>query len=276
MNGLETTNRFLRPIDVRATPRNRRRVQARRLLIFLTNLVLVTVLLAGAGWVYQRTQQDSRFAIRTIETVGLDHASKAAVERVTRSYQGANLFRLDIKRLQAELSGISWVEGAAIEKKLPDALRIQIFERVPVAIWRGPKGERYIDRHGAIFAVLSPRIDNARLPVITHSTPDQARRCVSFLQSLDAGEDGLLARIETIRPADGSGWIVQDRRLETAVIVNEQNARGKWTLLDRIAAVEGLDHAGIEYADLRFEGQIVLKAIHQERLGGEVDHAQDR
>ncbi|HUO84641.1 MAG TPA: FtsQ-type POTRA domain-containing protein [Thermoanaerobaculia bacterium] len=273
MSGGESTGRFMRPIDVRAVPRSRRRVQARRLLLFLANLALVLALGIGGVWVFQRTRQDERFAIRSIETVGAQHASRSSIDEVLVPYRGANLFRLDIHRLQQDLASVAWVERAAIQKQLPGSLRVEIFERKPLAIVEGSGDSRYIDAAGVIFAGVSPRIDNLTLPRIIDATDVQAKDAVKFLAAMQESSPALFSRIVTLAPADGWGWEIADRTLGTRVLIDGATS-AKWPLLDQVIAAERFTEGAIDYADLRFSRQIVV--MPRERVnGGELKHAQN-
>ena len=131
-----TASRFLRPADVARLRRNQRRIQAQWLLIVLRNTGLAAAVVIGCAWAWRHTQSNERFAVRTIEVAGVVHADRAALARITRQYEGLNLFRIDIARVQRDLGGIGWVQRIDIEKKLPDTLRIKITERTPVALVR--------------------------------------------------------------------------------------------------------------------------------------------
>lgn len=277
MTSLETTGRFMRPIDVRSTSRNRRRVQARRLLLFLANLTLIATLAAGAGWAYQRTQRDARFAVKSIETTGLRYASRQQVEGIAGPYVGSNLFQLDIHRLQQELGSVPWIERAALEKKLPDTLRVEVFERVPAAIVELRGERRYIDEHGVIFAPLESDIDNDSLPRIRRASAREAAQCVEFLRELETEDPVLFGRIRAVEPAGGeSGFRLALWHSPMTLSVDPATVTRKWRLLDRILAAEGLSGSDIEYADLRFNGQIVIKKMAREQSGGEAEHGKDR
>jgi len=259
VSAFETTGRFMRPIDVSTARRSRRRVQIRRLLVIFANVVLAIAIAAGATWLWQRAHRDERFAIRTIDVSGRNHADAAAVRGIVGRYQGANLFQLDIAALQAKLEAIPWVEKAAIEKGLPDTLRIEIVERVPAALVEIDGTPRYIDANGVIFAPFDAKIGGADLPMIEGADRGEAAECVRFLGTLRLEAPDLFARVVSIRPERSSGWVVEDRSLHAPLSLPAEGAVAKWRLLDRIAAAEGLDGTSLEYADLRFRRQIVVK-----------------
>src|SRR5207248_8843834 len=142
--------RFFRPSDTTRVRRNLRVIQMQRVWIVLRNALFVAMVAAGAFWAYRQTQSDARFAVRNIEIAGAVHTQRAAIEAVTRRYIGLNLFHIDIARVQSDLHSLAWIQRIAIEKKVPDTLRINVVERVPVALAMHNGTLQYVDASGAV------------------------------------------------------------------------------------------------------------------------------
>ena len=259
MSAFETGHRFLRPTDLGRTRRNHRQLQAQRLLMVAANALLVGVLALGSFWLYHRTQQDSRFAIKAVEISGATHTAASGVERIAAAYKGRNLFRLDIASVQKDFLTLPWVERIQIEKKLPDTLAIRIIERVPVALVVRDGTPQYVDSRGRIFADLSPAAGNDELPLITSADGDVVRRSVDFLEKIRTSDPQLYSRISEIVALEAGGFRLFDRALATYVFISDLDSFEKWRSLYRVAAVEGYLPGSIEYADLRFSDRIVLK-----------------
>ncbi|MGK2859415.1 MAG: cell division protein FtsQ/DivIB [Thermoanaerobaculia bacterium] len=260
MRTFETSSdRFFRPSDPQATRRNYRRVQAHRILAIATNVVVVFVVAAIGYWLWQRTQSDSRFAIRNIETVGAQHTSRAALDAVTKPYVGRNLFRLDIEELRRGLTALPWVSEVAIEKELPGRLTIHLVERVPVAIVSTGGALRYADAKGVVFAEVRPEFGNRELPLVVADTRAGVEGCVTFLESLRTESPELYARVSEVRPEEGETYRIFDRELRAPVLVDPADAATKWASLCAIADAEGYGPGTLEYADLRFANRVVVK-----------------
>lgn len=248
--------RFMRPIDPTATRRNRHRIRAARVLMFLTNLVFFTALVAGGYWLLDRIQEDARFAIREIEVVGLGGERHAEAMEILESWKGANLFRLDMDRVRDELAGVEWIDEVSVEKALPDRMRVEIVERVPEALVLRDGILRFIDDEGVAFGLA---VEGERsYPRIEQASVREARRCVEFLERLEVSDPALHSRIESIRPAGTGGWEVFDRDLGTKVRLGEDDVVSKWRTLYGIVAAERVAPGIIQYADLRFDDQIVI------------------
>jgi len=257
----ESTDRFLRPTDVDRVRRNYRSIQVQRLIAMLRNLVLLLAAATAVMMLYRRTQSDARFAVRQLEIVGAQHTTRADLDRVSRQYVGTNLFHLDIARLRHDLASLAWVSRVEIEKKLPDTLRVQVVERTPVALAQDRDRLAYVDDRGAAFAELSPAAGDSDLPLIVNASTDDLRRCVDILRQLRMGDPEIYGRISEVRPIPPRGFAFFDRQLQAFVYANEEDLASKWRDLYAIIAAEHFAARDIAYADLRFDGRIVIKPL---------------
>jgi cell division protein FtsQ len=284
----ESSQRFLRPHDVGRVRRNQRRIQVQRLLGALGHIAVVATVVTIAAWLYLRAQSDVRFALKKIDVAGAVQTPRAAIDEVTKSYAGTNLFRLDITRLQESLQRLPWVSRVEIEKNLPDTLHIRVVERVPVALLQmessqtpaisdqrpanselrsatsdpRPATLRYVDERGVAFAQLSSTVGDRDLPVICDASGAELVRAVTLLRTLRAGDPQLFSRISEVRPVAPRGFVLFDRELGAEVFANEDDLSAKWRDFYAVARAENLGPHSIEYADLRFGDRIVIKPVH--------------
>ncbi|HUP66207.1 MAG TPA: FtsQ-type POTRA domain-containing protein [Thermoanaerobaculia bacterium] len=252
-----SSERFFRPIEL-GSPRNYRKLQTRRLLIGAANALLVAALMLGAFWMWRSTLENARFAIRGIEVSGLVHAPRGDVERIVETYRGRNLFRLDLESVRAAVRALPWVESVAVEKRLPGTLTIQITERTPAALVVSEEGLRYVDRHGVVFAPLSPQVGNPDLPLISDTDPAHIAETTKFLLRMQTEHPELYSRIAQVSARPPGGYSVWDRELGTVIRVGDEPAES-WAALYEIARAEGIGRGGLEYADLRFRERVVLR-----------------
>src|SRR5205807_560163 len=104
----DTTERFFRPADVAALRRNQRRIQIQRLILIGSRVAVVAAVIVAGAWTWRRTQSDARFALKSVDVTGAVHTPRAAVDAVVHTYVGANLFQLDIARVQNDLGKLGW------------------------------------------------------------------------------------------------------------------------------------------------------------------------
>ena len=251
--------RFLRPADVARLRRNQRRIQAQRIFVIVFNGLVVAGVVLGSMWLWRRTQSSSRFAVRAIEVAGAVHTPRAALDAVTRQYAGANLFRIDIARVQHDLGSLAWVRRVAIEKKLPGTLRITVVERTPVALVRHGNSIDYVDAQGVDFAALAASVGDSDLPLIDNARGGELARSVAFLTALRARDSRVWSRISELRPIAPNGFALFDRDLDAVIYVNADDVSNKVRNLYAVARAEQLGRGAIDYADLRFSDRIVIK-----------------
>ncbi len=254
-----TSSRFLRPTDVARLRRNQRQIQFQRVLAILRNVTAALVLVALGAWAWRHTQSNARFAVRAVDVIGARHTPSAELQRITDSYVGANLFKIDIASVRQELRGLPWVSRIEIEKRLPDTLRITIVERVPAALLQTSRGIEYVDDEGFPFAALSPVVGDPDLPLIVDAAGPELVRCVEMLRSLRKQDPVLYSRVSEVRPIAPRGFALFDRELAATVYVNAEDLVAKWRDLYSIAAAESYSRSSIDYADLRFSDRIVVR-----------------
>ncbi|HJT18335.1 MAG TPA: FtsQ-type POTRA domain-containing protein [Thermoanaerobaculia bacterium] len=256
-----TEPRFFRPSDSGKTRRNYRSIQVQRLLSVFRTLVVMLVVAAGLTMLYRRTQSDSRFAIRHVEIGGAQHTSRADLDSLIARYAGTNVFHLDIARLRHEVSSLPWVSRVEIEKKLPDTLRIVIVERTPVALASVNGNVVYVDDRGTAFAQLTPAAGDPDLPLISGATGNDLARCVALLRVLHSADADLYSRVSEVTPLPPSGFAIFDRQLRARIYANESDLPSKWRDFYSIAAAEHFAPGEVAYADLRFDGRVVVKPL---------------
>jgi len=257
-----TSPRFFRPADVARIRRNQRRIQFQRIASIGGKAVVVLGIVAGSLLTYRHTQGDARFAVKTIEITSTTHTPRTAIDAITRQYLGANLFRIDIARLQVDLRRLGWVKRIEAEKKLPDTLRIRIVERAPVALVAAGGRITYVDENGVPFAELAPSIGDGDLPLITSASGAELERSVALLNDLRTRDPQLYSRISEVKPVAPNSFALFDRELGAFVYSDEGDLSARWRDLYALMRAEHLGKHDIEYADLRFAGRIVVKPVH--------------
>jgi cell division protein FtsQ len=261
-----TSPRFFRPADVARLRRNQRRIQLQRFFSVAGKVIVGGGIVIGLLLAYRHTQGDARFAVKAIEIAGATHTPRAAIDAVTNQYVGANLFRIDIARLQADLRRLGWVKRIEAEKKLPDTLRIRIVEREAVALAAAGDRMTYVDEDGVAFAELSPSVGDTDLPLITNASAAELARCVALVRELRTSDPQIYSRISEVKPVAPNGFALFDRELGAFVYADEGDLSAKWRDLYAVARAERLGMHDIEYADLRFAGRIVVKPVHAPAL----------
>jgi len=134
--------------------------------------VLVPVIVAGLcvlAWVglgfigEQLFSKSDRFRIVDLDIKGGEVITPELIREYTQIHEGMNLFGFDGEKIRGDfLRRAPNVKSLEISRHLPDALRIAVIERVPLARM-GTRGHLVADREGVVFGLHSR---SSGLPVI--------------------------------------------------------------------------------------------------------------
>ncbi|HEY2944894.1 MAG TPA: FtsQ-type POTRA domain-containing protein, partial [Vicinamibacteria bacterium] len=122
------------------------------------------VVLAGTLWVsYSRVMASERLRVGNVEVRGSHFLSEGEVRELLGPAVGENILGLDIEALKARLRSSPWVAEAMVTRTLPDMLRVEIRERVPLAL--AELDRLYLmDGDGSLIELYGPRTSGFDLP----------------------------------------------------------------------------------------------------------------
>ncbi|MBI2786186.1 MAG: FtsQ-type POTRA domain-containing protein [Legionella longbeachae] len=101
----------------------------------LSVLSLSAIFLAcRIGYYYMSDAE--RFPITTIKiAANYEHVTHKELESVLSKYVRSSFFTISIHALRDELNALNWIDTAIVDRVWPDALKIKLVEKKPVAIW---------------------------------------------------------------------------------------------------------------------------------------------
>lgn len=121
--------------------------------------VFLLLVISLSGWLlYQRLTQDAFLPLKRIVLLRpLVYADSASLVGKVESFGRRDLLQIDVSQLAAELRKLDWVKSVNVTKEWPDALRIDVQERVPILRW----GERhFLDNEASVFSLpASPALE---------------------------------------------------------------------------------------------------------------------
>lgn len=142
------------PLDP-ATERSRRRFarrQWRRRWLTWKPVAAVLGLLALVGGGTWLLLFSSTLAVQGVEVTGAETISAAEVREVAAVPDGEPLATVDLEAVRARVEALAEVAGAEVSRQWPDAVRVQVEERVPVAVVDLGGTLRAMDADGVVFA----------------------------------------------------------------------------------------------------------------------------
>jgi cell division protein FtsQ len=251
---------FLRPKERMKARRARRGPLGRAVL--LLRLLAVALVTVAAGWAgYAKTMASERLRVGRVEVRGMRFLSEGEVKELLGPAMGENILTLDIEALKARVRSSPWVADAAVGRALPDTLKVDITERVPLAL---AEVERLylMDKDGGLIDLYGPRTASFDLPIVrglmgvdAEARRDRAQRAGALLDDLA----DLAAEVSEVFVLPSGDLRVVLRGAGEVLLLGEPPYRRRlatFLSLRKDLAERGAD---AEYFDLRFRGRIYAK-----------------
>jgi cell division protein FtsQ len=251
---------FLRP-ERRTRARRQRRGWAWRALVAV-QLVGAALAAFAAVWAgYARVLASERLRVVKVEVRGNRFLSEGEVRELLGPAVGGNILSIDIHALKSALRASPWVADATVARTLPDTLRIDIRERVPLAL--AEVDRLYLmDGDGTLIDIYGPRTAGFDLPIVRglkDAEPEERRlragRAGALLDDLGdlAGEVSEVA-------VDGEGELrVSLRGAGEILRLGPPPWRSRFVTFLSLREELRRRCPRAEYFDLRFKGRIYAK-----------------
>ncbi|SUO97232.1 cell division protein FtsQ/DivIB [Suttonella ornithocola] len=120
--------------------KRQQRSLAKQLLASIGEAVLALLLLSAillAGWMtYKRLTQNAFFPLkRVVLERPLIYADPLTITDTVRSYGRADMLHIDVQALATQIDQMDWVKSVIVSKQWPDAIKVNVQERVPILRW---------------------------------------------------------------------------------------------------------------------------------------------
>jgi len=246
-------------------------------------------MLAGAAiavllFVRSYLLRDEHFILmgpKSIQMEGNLHVTRAQMLSVFGGDVERSIFEMPLAERRADLEQLPWVGHATVMRLLPNTVRIQIVERIPVAFVREGTKIELVDAHGVLLD-MSSGADGAGRPAEKYSFPvlmgigmddplsTRAARMklyMSFISALDAGRDKIsekLSEVDLSDPEDvkalipdpsGAGGRAQD----VLVHFGSEKFLERYQKYEEHLAEWRSQYPKLASADMRYDGQVVLE-----------------
>ena len=196
----------------------------------------------------------SGLALSDVHITGRNYTAIKDIKQAINAAYGTPLLALSLEEIQHNLSQLGWVKSVRVSRHFPDALKIDLSERRPLALLQTTGGHRLIDEAGhMIFGAKASAFSH--LPVVSgEGAAEQAKLIIEALRT----EPDLYADVWAIQRISDRRWDVH-LRSGMAIRLPEKDAALAWSklaILDRDTKIMKRDLATI---DLRVSGQLIVE-----------------
>lgn len=241
--------------------------RARRLLPNVAAMVAVLAVLLAAGSALRGQRVEGFFGgardllagwldlrVRHVLVEGQANTPERLLRAALGVSPGDSLLGFSVADARARVQTLSWVQNAAVERRLPDTIVVHLSERAPFAIWQNQRKFTLIDRHG------NPVTDQdvsafANLPlVVGPDAPAHAAEMLELLGQFPA----VLSHIAAIARIGERRWNLQLNNT-TVVMLPEAHEREALARLAELQASQSLLDRPLAVVDLRLPDKMVIR-----------------
>ena len=244
---------------------------ATRLTWAAIGLTLIFVLGIGASFLYHYGERSWRFRVESsddIEISGLQNVTRSQVMEVMGGDIGRNIFFVPLSQRQSQLQLIPWVQSASVMRFVPNRLKVDIYERTPVAFARIGSRVVLVDAGGTLMELPLGGKKKYSFPVILGMSSGEplstraARMKIynDLVSQLDAGGAHYSQELSEVDLSDPEDVKVQANNPDGEVLVH----LGSSNYLDRykvyVAHIQDWRQQfdRVDSVDLRYDRQIIV------------------
>ena len=194
------------------------------------------------------------FRIDEVTLEGRHNESSAHIMQAIDITRGTPLLNIDLASIRARLEALPWIRVASVERDFPDALRIRIIERRPLALWQHMNKLVLVDDDGIV--ITSQKLE--RFPNLLVLVGKDAPVHATSLLNLLAREPELKQRVNAAVRVGDRRWNI---RMDNGVYVRlpETEALAAWRRFARLERQHELLKQDLLSIDLRVPDQLIVR-----------------
>ena len=201
------------------------------------------------------------FSVQDVTVTGRSHADARALLAALGATRGDPIFAVDTEAARQRIEHVDWVKSATVTRLLPHAIRIDIVERRPFAVWQRGGELSVVDKDG--MPITDENVQAyANLPfVVGFGGAHEAQDILGLMQS----QPQLLARVRAFVRVGDRRW---NLRLENGVDVKLPEVGVEKALADLVALDQTYKilSRDIESVDMRLPDRVTV-ALTAEAAG---------
>lgn len=178
--------------------------------LFLSVCLLICLSVLGYLGI-QSVTASKFFSVKNVDVRGTDRAAKDDIARIAaNAAEKTGVWNADLDEMKAKIERQPFVKTASISRVLPNGLRVNIIERIPIAVVKLSSSTMLIDNEANLLAPANKQEES--LPV-TLTGWDESKTEKAVKENLERvklyqkmltewREGGLISRVQSVNLAD--------------------------------------------------------------------------
>lgn len=194
------------------------------------------------------------FTVNRIEIVGASPKVAKLIRQRLQISEGDSILKQTCGEIHERVMQVSWVKSATVQKNLPNILKINVAEAVPIAVYQHNSKSMLIDIDGVFIEEVSAK--PAKIPII--SGPNANKKASEILSTLIKLKD-IYSRLDELSFIRGRRWDITVSGIKVKLPENDlDSALG---LLTKLLKDGRINKSTVNYIDLRVPGDVVLNGL---------------
>jgi cell division protein FtsQ len=243
----------------------------RRVLVYAVIVVAAATAIVQAGRFLLYAPQMLLLKPEQIEVNDNRIVSREAVLQQFMRDRGRSVLRIPLDERRGALEEIPWVESATVQRILPNRIRVELTERIPIAFLRNGTELALIDVHGVILD--RAKSEDLQFPIVTGlseniSREERGKRMQTyqeFIKNIDlvrSGSSDRVSEVDLANPKDLRAVMtgIASAADPQAITIDfgQNDFTGKYRMVVENFSQWQASNGRVQSIDLQYSRQVVL------------------
>ncbi|MEM5467832.1 cell division protein FtsQ/DivIB [Celeribacter marinus] len=207
------------------------------------------------GAVKREVQNRPEFMVKLMAVDGVSDGLAQTVRDVAHVEFPVSSFELDLEGMMERIEGLDAVADVGLRVRAGGILQVDVTERVPTFVWRGPNGLELLDHTGHRVAQIDSRLEFPNLPLVAG---EGANIMIAQAASILRVSGPILPRVRGLMRIGERRWdIVLDHG--QTILLPEKNPIGALAQVIALDQAQDLLDRDVTHVDLRNPSRPTLR-----------------
>jgi cell division protein FtsQ len=222
-------------------------------------IVAVVLLLGGVYLGWMEAKKPGRFPLQEIHLEGVVNSDVEEALKVIKTDKGVNLFTINLTEVKNSLLTLPWIRTVRVKRVFPNALAINLSEKIAVCMGKKDGRLHLLDEYGARIKQLEAK-DPLVFPVVATTDLNRERPAkIVWLINLLGRHPWLKDRVSEATGYAGDRWVLYTKK--GIKLLLSADAEKELALLLRLQKRYDILNRQVRQIELRIPGRVAVRMI---------------